>query len=134
MPERTPVLLKAALTHLQFETIYPFLDGNGRLGRLLITLVLCSESVLKEPMLYLSLYFKTRRQQYYELLNIVRLTGDWELWLGFFAEAVSDTVTQAVETAQKLMKPASEHLFTIILHKTQLVIICLSPFLLITEI
>ena len=107
-PERTPVLLKAALAHVQFESIHPFLDGNGRLGRLLITLLLCSEKILKEPMLYLSLYFKTHRQRYYELLNIVRLTGDWESWIEFFADAVVDTATQAVDTAQRLMKLASE--------------------------
>jgi Fic family protein len=104
MPEPTPVLLKAALMHVQFETIHPFLDGNGRLGRLLITLLLCEQKVLKEPMLYLSLYFKTHRQYYYELLNRVRTTGDWEAWLDFFAEAVLVVATQAVETAQKLLK------------------------------
>lgn len=102
-PESTPVLLKAALAHVQIETIHPFLDGNGRLGRLLITLLLCEEKVLKEPMLYLSLYFKTHRQYYYELLNNVRLTGDWEAWLDFFAEAVIVTATQAVKTAQQLL-------------------------------
>jgi Fic family protein len=102
-PEPTPVLLKAALAHVQFETIHPFLDGNGRLGRLLITLLLCSRSVLRKPMLYLSLYFKTHRQYYYELLGNVRLTGDWEAWLDFFAEAVVVTATQAVETAQQLL-------------------------------
>ncbi len=102
-PEATPVLLKAALAHVQFETIHPFLDGNGRLGRLLITLLLCDEKVLKEPMLYLSLYLKTHRQYYYELLNNVRLTGDWEAWLDFFAEAVIVTAGQAVETAQQLL-------------------------------
>lgn len=102
-PEPTPVLLKAALAHVQFETIHPFLDGNGRLGRLLITLLLCSQSVLREPMLYLSLYFKTHREYYYELLNNVRLTGDWEAWLDFFADAVIVTATQAVETARQLL-------------------------------
>ena len=102
-PEPTPVLLKAALAHVQFETIHPFLDGNGRLGRLLITLLLCDQKVLREPMLYLSLYFKTHRQYYYELLNNVRLSGDWESWLDFFAEAVIATATQAVETAQQLL-------------------------------
>ncbi len=107
-PERTPVLLKAALAHVQFESIHPFLDGNGRLGRLLITLLLCSEKILKEPMLYLSLYFKTHRQRYYELLNIVRLTGDWESWIEFFADAVVDTATQAVDTAQRLLQLASK--------------------------
>ncbi|TKB07774.1 Fic family protein [Desulforhopalus sp. IMCC35007] len=107
-PERTPVLIKAALAHVQFETIHPFLDGNGRLGRLIITLLLCSEKVLKEPMLYLSLYFKTHRQRYYELLNEVRRTGDWESWLDFFADAVIHTATQAVETAQRLMTLSAE--------------------------
>lgn len=102
-PEPTPVLLKAALAHVQFETIHPFLDGNGRLGRLLITLLLCEQKVLREPMLYLSLYFKTHRQRYYELLNNVRQSGDWEAWLDFFAEAVIATATQAVETAQQLL-------------------------------
>ncbi len=102
-PEPTPVLLKAALAHVQFETIHPFLDGNGRLGRLLIALLLCEQKVLREPMLYLSLYFKTHRRYYYELLNNVRMTGDWEAWLDFFAEAVIVTATQAVETAQQLL-------------------------------
>jgi Fic family protein len=102
-PEPTPVLLKTALAHVQFETIHPFLDGNGRLGRLLIALLLCEQKVLREPMLYLSLYFKTHRQFYYELLNNVRMTGDWEAWLDFFAEAVIVTATQAVETAQQLL-------------------------------
>jgi Fic family protein len=102
-PGPTPVLLKAALAHVQFETIHPFLDGNGRLGRLLITLLLCDQNVLQQPMLYLSLYFKTHRQHYYDLLNSVRLTGDWEAWLDFFAEAVIVTATQAVETARQLL-------------------------------
>ncbi|MFN2358823.1 MAG: Fic family protein [Desulfotignum sp.] len=108
LPEKTQVLIKAALAHVQFETIHPFLDGNGRLGRLIITLLLCSEKVLKEPMLYLSLYFKTYRQRYYELLNEVRLTGDWEAWLDFFADALIHTATKAVEAAQQLMKLSAE--------------------------
>ncbi|WP_342347858.1 Fic family protein [uncultured Nitrospira sp.] len=107
-PEPTPVLLKAALAHVQFETIHPFLDGNGRLGRLLITLLLCERKMVREPMLYLSLYFKTHRQQYYELLNQVRMTGDWESWLDFFAEAVTVTATQAVETAQQLLNVSNQ--------------------------
>jgi len=102
-PEPTQVLLKAALAHVQFETIHPFLDGNGRLGRLLITLLLCEQRVLGKPMLYLSLYFKTHRRYYYELLDMVRLTGDWEAWLDFFAEAVILTANQAVETARQLL-------------------------------
>ena len=101
-PEHTPVLLKAALAHVQFETIHPFLDGNGRLGRLLITLFLCEQKALREPMLYLSLYFKTHRQYYYELLNEVRLSGNWEAWLDFFAEAVIITADQAVDTTRQL--------------------------------
>jgi Fic family protein len=103
MPEPTPVLFKAALAHVQFETIHPFLDGNGRLGRLLITLLLCEQKVLRAPMLYLSLYFKMHRQYYYEMLSNVRLTGEWEAWLDFFAEAVIVTATEAVETAQQLI-------------------------------
>ena len=102
-PEPTPVLLKAALAHVQFETIHPFLDGNGRLGRLLITLLLCEQDVLKQPMLYLSLYFKAHRRQYYELLDTVRVNGDWEAWLIFFAEAVIVTANQAVNTARQLL-------------------------------
>lgn len=107
-PQATPALLKAAVAHVQFETIHPFLDGNGRLGRLLITLLLCSEQVLRQPMLYLSLYFKTHRDRYYQLLNDMRLSGDWEAWLEFFAEAVADTATQAVDTARRLVELASE--------------------------
>jgi len=107
-PNKTPALIKAALAHVQFETIHPFLDGNGRLGRLIITLLLCSEKLLKKPMLYLSLYFKTHRQRYYELLNQVRLTGDWETWLDFFADAVIHTATRAVETSQQLMRLSFE--------------------------
>jgi len=107
-PEATPVLLKAALAHLQFETIHPFLDGNGRLGRLLITLLLCEHKVLQEPMLYLSLYFKAHRQYYYELLDGVRLSGDWEAWLDFFAEAIIVTAAQAVETAQLLVNLSNQ--------------------------
>ena len=107
-PEATGVLLKAALAHVQFETIHPFLDGNGRLGRLLITLVLCEQKVLQEPILYLSLYFKTHRKYYYELLNNVRLKGDWEAWLDFFAEAVLATTSQAIDTAKYLLELAED--------------------------
>ncbi len=103
IPEITPGLVKAALAHVQFETIHPFLDGNGRLGRLLITLLLCEQNILSEPLLYLSLYFKTHRPYYYELLNNVRLHGDWENWLEFFAEAVIYTASQALDTAKELM-------------------------------
>jgi Fic family protein len=107
-PEPTPPLLKAALTHLQFETIHPFLDGNGRVGRLLITLLLCDRGVLTEPLLYLSLYFKAHRQMYYDLLGEVRRTGDWELWLEFFAEAVLETAVQARESAGRIVAMIQE--------------------------
>ncbi|MFN0008540.1 MAG: Fic family protein [Planctomycetota bacterium] len=108
LPERTPVLLKAALAHVQFETIHPFLDGNGRLGRLLITLLLVSQGVLHEPLLYLSLYFKQNRSTYYELLQSVRTDGDWEAWISFFVRGVKQTAEGAVATAQQLSKIVSE--------------------------
>jgi len=108
-PVKTPVLVKAALAHLQFETIHPFLDGNGRLGRLLITLLLYSEALLKEPLLYVSLYFKTHRAAYYDLLDRVRIDGDWEAWLLFFAEAVTQSATQATMTAKALSVLVTTH-------------------------
>jgi Fic family protein len=101
-------LLKAALAHVQFETIHPFLDGNGRLGRLLIVLQLVSDGLLREPLLYPSLFFKAHRGLYYELLNEVRLKGDWERWLAFFAEAVDASASQALRTAQALLTCVSE--------------------------
>jgi Fic family protein len=101
-PERTSSLIKAALSHVQFESIHPFLDGNGRIGRLLITLILCAEGVLTEPLLYLSLYFKQHRSDYYELLNRVRIVGDWESWIEFFSGGVNETADSAVRTAKKL--------------------------------
>lgn len=102
-PEPVPPLLKAALVHVQFETIHPFLDGNGRIGRLLVVLQLVADGVLREPMLYPSLYFKRHRALYYELLNDVRLRGDWERWLDFFAEGIEASATQAVATAKALL-------------------------------
>jgi len=102
-PERTPLLVKAALAHVQFETIHPFLDGNGRLGRLLVTFLLCAEGALNEPMLYLSLYFKNRREKYYDLLQGVRMDGDWEAWLRFFVEGVKETSELAVGTVRRLL-------------------------------
>jgi Fic family protein len=102
-PEPVPPLLKAALAHVQFETIHPFLDGNGRIGRLLIVLQLVADGVLREPMLYPSLFFKRHRALYYELLNEVRLRGDWERWLDFFAEGIETSATQAVATANTLL-------------------------------
>jgi Fic family protein len=103
LPEPTPPLLKAALAHVQFETIHPFLDGNGRLGRLLIVLQLIADGVLREPMLYPSLFFKRHRAHYYELLNDVRRDGEWERWLDFFAEGVQTSAAQAVATANALL-------------------------------
>ena len=100
-PIKTPALLKAALAHVQFETIHPFLDGNGRLGRLLISLIFCSDRILEDPILFLSLYFKNHRQTYYDLLQAVRITGDWEGWLEFFARAVRETADQCTATAEK---------------------------------
>ena len=97
-----PVLLRAGLAHVQFETIHPFLDGNGRVGRLLVTLLLCHAGVLSQPLLYLSLYFKQNRSVYYEMLDQVRRAGDWEAWLSFFLEGVRVTAEGAVSTAQRL--------------------------------
>ena len=101
-PVRTPTLLKAALTHVQFETIHPFLDGNGRVGRLLIPMLMCIEGVQREPLLYLSLFFKQNRARYYELLDRVRTEGDWEAWIEFFARGVEETANGAVVTAQRM--------------------------------
>jgi Fic family protein len=106
-PDVTPPLAKAALAHVQFETIHPFLDGNGRVGRLLIALQLAADGLLREPLLYLSLHFKEHRQTYYELLNRVRESGDWEAWLEFFADAVQVSATQAAGSARRLLDLAS---------------------------
>jgi Fic family protein len=102
-PVPTPTLVKAALAHVQFETIHPFLDGNGRLGRLLITLLLCAEGAISEPILYLSLYFKTHRQEYYEHLQRVRTHGDWEGWLRFFLNGVVETADEGLHTTKRIL-------------------------------
>lgn len=99
---KLPTLIKVALIHAQFETIHPFLDGNGRLGRLLITFILCAEGVLESPILYLSLYLKNHRQIYYDHLQSVRETGDWEAWIQFFLTGVVETSKQAIETAESI--------------------------------
>ena len=99
-----PQLLRAGLVHVQFETIHPFLDGNGRLGRLLITFLLCAGGVMKEPILYLSLYFKAHRQKYYDLLMQVRQNGDWEAWMEFFLTGVKETAQQAVDAARRILE------------------------------
>ena len=99
----TPPLVKAALGHVQFETVHPFLDGNGRVGRLLIALQLAQAGLLRQPLLYVSLYLKEHRRTYYELLNAVRESGDWETWLEYFAEAVSTSAVQAASSARRLL-------------------------------
>ena len=100
--DKTSTLIRAALAHVQFESIHPFLDGNGRLGRLLITFLLCADDALKGPILYLSLYFKQRRKQYHDLLQSVRERGDWESWIEFFLTGVVQTADEAVDTARQL--------------------------------
>jgi Fic family protein len=98
-----PMLIRAGLAHVQFETIHPFLDGNGRVGRLLITLLLCDAGVLRAPLLYLSLYLRQHRSTYYELLDAVRREGDWEAWLVFFLQGVQEVADAAVSTAERLL-------------------------------
>jgi Fic family protein len=98
-----PPLIRAGLAHAQFETIHPFLDGNGRTGRLLITLLLCHDAVLSEPLLYLSLFLKRHRQTYYDLLQRVRTHGAWEEWMDFFLHGIEETAEQAAETANRLL-------------------------------
>ena len=97
-----PPLIRAGLAHVQFETIHPFLDGNGRVGRLLVTLMLCSEGILREPLFHLSLYFKAHRSDYYRPLQEVRERGAWEAWLGFFLAGVESTASQAVDAARRI--------------------------------
>lgn len=101
---RLPALIKAGLLHVQFETIHPFLDGNGRIGRLLVTLYLCVNGVLRKPLLYLSLYLKTHRADYYRLLQEVRENGAWEAWLEFFLTGVADTANQAFDAATRIVE------------------------------
>ena len=98
-----PLLVEAGLVHVQFESIHPFLDGNGRLGRLLITLLLCAKGALKQPLLYLSLYFKEHRNQYYDHLQRIRTEGAWEEWLRFFLEGTALTAQEAAETATRIL-------------------------------
>lgn len=97
-----PVLLKTALVHAQFETIHPFLDGNGRVGRLLIALMMRDSGILSHPLLYLSIYLKRHRAEYYRLLDAVRIEGNWEAWVDFFLEGVEETAGGAVKTAKQL--------------------------------
>lgn len=102
--DSTPVLIKTGLLHAQFETIHPFLDGNGRIGRLLITFYLCQQQILRKPLLYLSDFFKRNRQTYYDRLNLFREKDDIEGWLEFFLQGITETSQRAVETARKIIK------------------------------
>lgn len=104
-----PLLIKIGLAHAQFETIHPFLDGNGRVGRLLITFLLCERGVLHKPVLYLSHYFKAHRQEYYDRLQAVRDTGNWEGWLEFFLRGVAEVSVQAADTARQILQLREEH-------------------------
>ncbi len=108
-PTQTPTLIKAGMVHAQFESIHPFLDGNGRLGRLLVPFILIAEGSLSSPLLYLSLYFKTRRAEYYETLQRVRTDGDWEGWLAFYLDGIAEVANQASDTAAKLLRLFREH-------------------------
>lgn len=102
--DQSPYLVRTALTHYQFETLHPFLDGNGRLGRLLVTLQLCRYGLLQEPLLLLSLYFKRNRLEYYTRLQRVRTHGEWEEWVSFFSTAVQHTAIEAYQLAQAIVR------------------------------
>lgn len=104
-----PILVRAALVHVQFETIHPFLDGNGRVGRLLITFLLCAKGVLRRPMLYLSYDFRRRRQEYYDRLQAVRDRGEVEAWVRFFLEGVRDVAREGTDTARRIQRLREEH-------------------------
>ncbi|MFY9511220.1 MAG: Fic family protein [Rubrivivax sp.] len=104
-----PLLVRCALAHAQFETIHPFLDGNGRVGRLLVTLMLCEDGALSRPLLYLSLYLKARRAEYYDRLTAIRHQGHWEPWIAFFLRGVSSTARAATQTAQAIFALRDGH-------------------------
>jgi cell filamentation protein, protein adenylyltransferase len=104
-----PALIKIGLAHAQFETIHPFLDGNGRVGRLLVTFLLCEREILQKPVLYLSHYFRRRRSQYYDLLQAIRDEGDWESWILFFLEGVADVAKESTETARQIVALRESH-------------------------
>src|SRR5262249_22714608 len=105
----TPLLIKIGLVHAQLETIHPFLDGNGRIGRLLITFLLCECGTLHKPVLYLSHYLKRHRQAYYDHLQAIRERGDWEGWLAFFLRGVAEVSVQAVDTARRILEVREAH-------------------------
>lgn len=104
-----PALVKAGLAHAQFETIHPFLDGNGRIGRLLVTFFLCEKEILLRPALYISHYFKRHRERYYELLQATRDSGDWETWLKFFLDGIGQVSLEATETARRIVDLRENH-------------------------
>jgi len=108
-PDTLPILVKIGLAHAQFETIHPFLDGNGRVGRLLITFLLCERLVLQRPVLYISHYFKKHRQQYYDVLQATRDVGDWEGWLSFFLAAIAEVASEATDTARRIVDLRERH-------------------------
>lgn len=108
-PQLIPTLIKVGLAHAQFETIHPFLDGNGRTGRLLITFLLCEQNILQRPLLYISYYFKKYRSEYYDRLQAVRESGNWEGWLKFFLRGVYEVAQEATSTARKIVKLKEEH-------------------------
>ncbi len=108
-PTNLPLLVQVGLAHAQFETIHPFVDGNGRLGRLLVTFLLCERDVLTKPVLYVSLTLKKRRQEYYERLQAVRDRGEWEEWLVFFLECVADAALDAARLAKNILSLRESH-------------------------
>jgi Fic family protein len=112
--DNLPLLVKLGLAHAQFETIHPFLDGNGRVGRLLITLLLIEKKVLLKPVLYLSYYFKQNRQEYYDLLQRTRDVGDWESWIKFFVKGVDEVSRQATQTARDIVELRERHRMSIV--------------------
>jgi len=113
-PDRIPLLIKAALIHAQFESVHPYLDGNGRMGRLLITFFLYYKGMLSKPLLYLSFYLKKHQQEYYRILNDIRYSGDWETWIAFFLRGVIETSTNSVETAKKIIGLRSDLVNTLL--------------------
>jgi Fic family protein len=107
--DNIPPLVKIGLLHAQFETIHPFLDGNGRVGRLLITFWLCQQEILSKPLLYLSYYFKQNRVEYYDRLMEIRLKGDWEGWIKFFLKGIAEVSDEAISTAKKILIMKDQH-------------------------
>lgn len=121
--DTVPLLVRCALAHAQFETIHPFLDGNGRVGRLLITLMLCEDGALTRPLLYLSLYLKARRAEYYDRLTAIREHGHWEAWVAFFLRGVSSTARAATQTAQDIVALRHAHQQAVARHAKALALI-----------